>query len=101
MLFTIACRSKLRSMFPAQNFAGGISLNETGFHLLESLLHMDPNQVLTFVHVQCLLMCALCMQRITAEEAVHHRWFHEEPLPTHMSNMPMFTDAEDSSIAPS
>jgi serine/threonine protein kinase len=57
-----------------QSFAGGLCLNDAGFTLLRDLLHMDPSQ------------------RISADEALRHSWFQEDPLPTSPGRMPTFSD---------
>ncbi|KAK7330601.1 hypothetical protein VNO77_24798 [Canavalia gladiata] len=53
----------LRKKFPATSFTGSPVLSELGFDLLKKLLTYDP------------------AERITAEAALLHDWFHEAPLP--------------------
>ena len=74
VIIVLYIRSKLRSVFPLQNFAGGLCLNSTGFSLLADLLHMDP------------------AQRISAADACAHLWFMEHPLPKPIEHMPTFAD---------
>ncbi|KAK4773322.1 hypothetical protein SAY87_028341 [Trapa incisa] len=62
----------LRKKFPATSFTGSTVLSESGFDLLNRLLTYDPEK------------------RITAHEALNHRWFQEVPLPTCKELMPTF-----------
>ena len=62
---------KLREKFPRVSFAGGLNLSDAGFDLLSRLLTYDPKK------------------RITAEEALNHRWFTELPLPQAIDKMPV------------
>ncbi|KAI7740382.1 hypothetical protein M8C21_012729 [Ambrosia artemisiifolia] len=55
--------SLLRKKFPVAVFTGSPALTETGFDLLNKFLTYDPEK------------------RITAREALDHRWFREAPLP--------------------
>jgi cell division cycle 2-like protein len=61
----------LRWKFQTQ-YGGGASLTEAGFDLLSQLLAWDP------------------AGRISAEEALRHRWFSENPLPCKQDLMPAF-----------
>eukprot|EP00250_Pteridium_aquilinum_P015672 c22693_g1_i1 orf=838-1791(+) len=56
-------KSKLREKFPPTSFTGKTPLSENGFDLLSRLLTYDPSK------------------RISAEDAVKHVWFKEDPLP--------------------
>lgn len=68
-------KGKLRDLYPTTSFSGGVYLNETGFDLLSKLLHMDPSQ------------------RISAADALKHPWLaSEEPRPTPLSYMPIFSN---------
>lgn len=53
----------LRKKFPATSFIGSPALTDLGFDLLSKLLTYDPEK------------------RITAEDALNHKWFLEAPLP--------------------
>lgn len=64
--------NRLREKFPAVAFSGGPTLTEMGFDLLNRLLIYDPQK------------------RITADEALNHEWFKEEPLPKPKEQMPSF-----------
>ncbi|WOL15576.1 cyclin-dependent kinase G-2-like [Canna indica] len=64
--------NKLREKFPPTSFSGRPTLSEAGFDLLNRLLTYDPEK------------------RITAEEALNHRWFREVPLPKSKEFMPTF-----------
>ncbi|TKY47747.1 Cyclin-dependent kinase G-2 [Spatholobus suberectus] len=62
----------LRKKFPATSFTGSPVLSDSGFDLLNKLLTYDPEK------------------RITAEEALNHKWFREVPLPKSKEFMPTF-----------
>lgn len=65
--------STLRQRFAATaGFGQGVSLTEAGFDLLSRMLAWDPEK------------------RISAAEALQHRWFTEPPLPVHKVLMPTF-----------
>ncbi|KAK9668874.1 hypothetical protein RND81_13G093200 [Saponaria officinalis] len=55
--------NKLRKLFPRAFFTGSPVLSDLGLDLLSRLLTYDPEE------------------RITAEEALNHRWFQEVPFP--------------------
>lgn len=66
----------LRSKF--QSFVGGgTMLTDAGFDLLSSLLAYDPER------------------RISAKDALAHKWFHEHPLPQKKELMPTFRTTKD------
>ena len=65
-------RNRLKDLFPSTSFSGGFGLSELGFDLLCSLLTFDPSQ------------------RISASDALNHKWFQESPLPASPNNMPKF-----------
>ncbi|CAN6464187.1 unnamed protein product [Victoria cruziana] len=67
--------NKLREKFPkftATSFSGKSTLSDAGFDLLNRLLTYDPEK------------------RITADEALEHKWFTEPPQPKDPSFMPTF-----------
>ncbi|KAK3142231.1 hypothetical protein QOZ80_4BG0343930 [Eleusine coracana subsp. coracana] len=64
--------NRLRDKFPAASFSGRPILSEAGFDLLNSLLTYDPDK------------------RISADEALQHKWFSEVPLPKSRDFMPTF-----------
>lgn len=75
--FKLGLRSTLRQKFPApplgQMYAGSTpALSDAGYDLLVSLLQMCPEK------------------RITAHEALQHRWFSEHPAPKDAALMPTF-----------
>lgn len=43
-----------------------------------------------FMVVLLIYTCHMVMQRITAEDALKHEWFHEVPLPKSKDFMPTF-----------
>jgi cell division cycle 2-like len=49
-------------------------LTERGINLLKALLSLNPDE------------------RISAEQALAHPWFTENPLPTEQSGMPAFPE---------
>ena len=70
--FTKQPFNRLREKFPATAFAGKPALSVKGFDLLTRLLTYDPSR------------------RITADEALNHEWFREDPLPKEKECMPTF-----------
>lgn len=62
----------LHKKFPRTSFTGAPALSDLGLDLLSKLLTYDP------------------AKRITAEEALNHRWFQEVPLPKSKDFMPTF-----------
>ncbi|XP_031476335.1 cyclin-dependent kinase G-2-like [Nymphaea colorata] len=67
--------NKLREKFPkftATSFSGKPTLSDAGFDLLNRLLTYDPEK------------------RITADDALEHKWFTEPPQPKDPSFMPTF-----------
>lgn len=65
--------SQLRSKFPTVFFGGSAPvLSDAGFDLLSRLLEMNP------------------AHRITAKDALQHRWFSEAPRPVSPALMPTF-----------
>ncbi|EFJ41956.1 cyclin dependent kinase [Volvox carteri f. nagariensis] len=70
--------SQLRQRFTS-SFGSGATLTEAGFDLLSSLLSYDPQQ------------------RISAAEALGHRWFSESPYPQRRELMPTFRSNKDGS----
>ncbi|GLC34170.1 hypothetical protein PLESTM_000165800 [Pleodorina starrii] len=70
--------SQLRQRFTS-SFGSGATLTEAGFDLLSRLLAYDPQQ------------------RITAAEALDHRWFSESPYPQRRELMPTFRSNKDGS----
>ncbi|OEL30919.1 Cyclin-dependent kinase G-2 [Dichanthelium oligosanthes] len=64
--------NRLRDKFPAASFSGRPILSEAGFDLLNSLLTYDPDK------------------RISADDALKHKWFSEVPLPKSKDFMPTF-----------
>ncbi|GIL84950.1 hypothetical protein Vretimale_9792 [Volvox reticuliferus] len=70
--------SQLRQRFTS-SFGSGATLTEAGFDLLSRLLSYDPQQ------------------RISAAEALDHRWFTESPFPQRRELMPTFRSNKDGS----
>ena len=66
---------RLREAFPAAAFSGQPCLNAAGFDLLRGLLEPCPEA------------------RLTAEAALAHPWFTQEPLPKPPSEMPEYHQA--------
>ena len=64
--------SQLRKRFPATSFDGRPTLTDAGFELLSALLAYDP------------------ARRMSAPEALAHRWFAESPPPQDEALMPTF-----------
>ncbi|XP_062226006.1 cyclin-dependent kinase G-2-like [Phragmites australis] len=64
--------NRLRDKFPAVSFSGRPILSEAGFDLLNGLLTYDPDK------------------RISADDALKHKWFSEVPLPKSKDFMPTF-----------
>ncbi|KAL6652485.1 hypothetical protein ACP70R_011410 [Stipagrostis hirtigluma subsp. patula] len=64
--------NRLRDKFPAASFSGRPILSEAGFDLLNRLLTYDPDK------------------RISADDALKHKWFSEVPLPKSKDFMPTF-----------
>ncbi|KAK6922373.1 Protein kinase domain [Dillenia turbinata] len=79
----------LRKKFPATSFTGSPVLSDAGFDLLNKLLTYDPEKAgfsaICYSHLPLMLV-----QRITAEAALNHEWFHEIPLPKSKDFMPTF-----------
>jgi serine/threonine protein kinase len=74
--------SQLRSKFPTVFFGGSAPvLSDAGFDLLSKLLEMNP------------------AKRITAEDALKHKWVHEAPRPVTPALMPSFTPRHQQSSA--
>eukprot|EP01018_Ginkgo_biloba_P004294 Gb_36478 [translate_table: standard] len=69
--------NNLREKFPITSFSGKPTLSESGFDLLNRLLTYDPSK------------------RITAEEALKHKWFTEVPLPKSKEFMPTYPARND------
>lgn len=65
-------KGKLRDLFPARSFSGGVFINDSGFDLLSRMLLLDPKT------------------RISAKDALNHPWFNEAPLASPMEQMPSF-----------
>ena len=65
-------KGKLRELFPSRSFSGGVYLNDSGFDLLSKMLLYDSKA------------------RISAEAAINHPWFSEEPLLCTADLMPKF-----------
>ncbi|ONM16464.1 hypothetical protein ZEAMMB73_Zm00001d003222 [Zea mays] len=65
-------KQPLRDKFPAASFSGRPILSEAGFDLLNRLLTYDPDK------------------RISADDALKHKWFSEVPLPKSKDFMPTF-----------
>jgi cell division cycle 2-like protein len=94
--------NRLRDKFPAASFSGRPILSEAGFDLLNSLLTYDPDKVKFVISNWHLLMCCIlimhtCLsalvsliQRISADDALDHKWFSEVPLPKSKDFMPTF-----------
>eukprot|EP00198_Chlamydomonas_reinhardtii_P012719 XP_001702056.1 cyclin dependent kinase [Chlamydomonas reinhardtii] len=68
--------SQLRSRFTS-SFGSSATLTEAGFDLLSRLLAYDP------------------AQRITAADAMEHKWFQESPFPQRRELMPTFRSNKD------
>ena len=91
--------NRLREKFPAASFSGTRpNLSEAGFDLLNKLLTYDPEKVKCILTMR-LLLCHLFyhlseldsfVQRISADAALQHQWFHEVPLPKSKDFMPTF-----------
>eukprot|EP01034_Spumella_vulgaris_P024031 gene24031-30327_t len=76
----IGNKGKLGSLFPKISNTG-LALNDTGYELLTQMLTMDPSR------------------RITAANALKHRWLTEEtPRPTPTERMPTFKDINPENI---
>lgn len=86
----------MRKKFPATSFIGSPALTDLGFDLLSKLLTYDPEKVISsikiflysrisldirFFVVMKFIGPSLSLQRITAEDALNHKWFLEAPLP--------------------
>ncbi|KAK9902816.1 hypothetical protein WJX75_007237 [Coccomyxa subellipsoidea] len=69
-------RNRLRERFPPLTHDGRNALSAEGYALLSGLLQLDPSR------------------RLTAEEALSHRWFSEQPLPKERTLMPTYPDKE-------
>ncbi|KAL9239352.1 hypothetical protein vseg_013685 [Gypsophila vaccaria] len=65
--------NQLHKLFPRALFTGSQVLSDSGLDLLSRLLTCDPEK------------------RITAEEALNHRWFQELPLPKTKESVHTFT----------
>lgn len=66
--------NQLRSKFPSTFVSGSAPMvTAAGFDLLSRMLEMNP------------------ARRITAEEALKHKWFMEAPRPVTAALMPAFT----------
>ncbi|KAG2429747.1 hypothetical protein HXX76_010531 [Chlamydomonas incerta] len=68
--------SQLRSRFTS-SFGSSATLTEAGFDLLSRLLAYDP------------------AQRISAADALEHKWFQESPFPQRRELMPTFRSNKD------
>ena len=63
---------RLRDHFPSMSIGGKPWLSGEGYNLLKGMLTHNPEE------------------RMTAEQALVHPWFNEDPLPTPKSEMPVF-----------
>ena len=95
--------NRLRDKFPAASFSGRPILSEAGFDLLNRLLTYDPDKVQFFtlklafdlviliiiMHTSLITLLSL-VQRISADDALKHKWFSEVPLPKSKDFMPTF-----------
>jgi len=101
--FVLPRYNRLRDKFPAASFSGRPILSEAGFDLLNSLLTYDPDKVQFRISNGHLLMCSCILimhtclstlvsivQRISADDALKHKWFSEVPLPKSKDFMPTF-----------
>ena len=101
--FNLLRYNRLRDKFPAASFSGRPILSEAGFDLLNSLLTYDPDKVQFRISNGHLLMCSCILimhtclstlvsivQRISADDALKHKWFSEVPLPKSKDFMPTF-----------
>ena len=103
IFFNLLRYNRLRDKFPAASFSGRPILSEAGFDLLNSLLTYDPDKVQFRISNGHLLMCSCILimhtclstlvsivQRISADDALKHKWFSEVPLPKSKDFMPTF-----------
>ena len=103
IFFVLPRYNRLRDKFPAASFSGRPILSEAGFDLLNSLLTYDPDKVQFRISNGHLLMCSCILimqtclstlvsivQRISADDALKHKWFSEVPLPKSKDFMPTF-----------
>lgn len=92
----------LRKKFPPTSFTGSPVLSDAGFDLLNKLLTYDPDKVYLAFVLQALKSHSFAsasylwdnfffwLQRITADAALEHEWFHEVPRPKSKDFMPTF-----------
>lgn len=76
--FTGPPTGKLRERFPVLSIGGRPALSDAGFDLLTKMLAYDPSK------------------RISAQEALQHPWFSEQPLPKSLEHMPRFPVVSES-----